>query len=327
MNIEGNLSQPFLRSAWLEALEIAFEISRIDVETPKCKASFQISGDTLYFSGRASWLSDYAVIAGDGSDLLKVIQLALQKTPRAASVSRIVLDAFEESQLQSVSGSLPGWYRVDRFHAWAPEIVFKDPSILSGIVKKDSFKRASKKLEKGGHRVELQVFSDLKSRFEVLDEFVGQHSKRSIEKHGYTEFQDDRYKVFLRELLKRDLEQPDDSCRVHFSALSIDGRRVAFHMGFATKSRFFWYKPSLSTEKTVINAPGEYLMVSLIQEFCKQGARVFDFTIGDEGYKYRFSNHNKALYEMRLYRSFLRALGWRVRQWVKTVWNRVVSRR
>ena len=308
--------------AWVDSLEAAFGEKVIRAKNGQSQALFELHHQTLYFAGRRRWLADYATLDGDPGELLQLLEMTI----KPLRVRRVILDAIESKILNRLQGELKGWYSIQRFQAYAPELVLTTESVAR-IIKKDSFKRSYNKLERGKHVVQVEVFEDLPARLAVLDEFIAQHAFRSFEKRGESEFSDANYQAFYRELLKRDHLEANAECRVHFSALSINGKRLAFHLGFQTKERFYWYKPAFTSAKAVISAPGEYLMVQLIQKCFQNRISVFDFTLGDETYKARFANQTKELFEIRFYRSAVMAWLWSLRQKFKRHWARFASRK
>jgi CelD/BcsL family acetyltransferase involved in cellulose biosynthesis len=76
---------------------------------------------------------------------------------------------------------------------------------------------------------------------------------------------------------------------LRFDVLLLDGRPLAFHFGFEYRNRFFWYKPTFDTAWAGYS-PGEVMLKFLLQDAIDRELSEFDFTVGDEPYKYRFCN-------------------------------------
>ena len=67
-----------------------------------------------------------------------------------------------------------------------------------------------------------------------------------------------------------------------------NGQPLAFHFGMNYRGSYLWYKPSFAIE-LARHSPGEVLLRQLLLTAIEENARVFDFGIGDEAFKYRFA--------------------------------------
>lgn len=73
---------------------------------------------------------------------------------------------------------------------------------------------------------------------------------------------------------------------VHISCLSLNGDVIAAHFGYRYKNnRLYYYMPSFAAEHSSYS-PGRILIFHLLNYCFEQGIEIFDFTIGDESYKY-----------------------------------------
>ena len=76
---------------------------------------------------------------------------------------------------------------------------------------------------------------------------------------------------------------------LRFTVVEWNGAPIAFHLGFSFRDRYLWYKPSFDVSKAKWS-PGEVLLRHLLLAAIDEGIRIFDFGIGEEPFKARFSN-------------------------------------
>jgi len=77
---------------------------------------------------------------------------------------------------------------------------------------------------------------------------------------------------------------------LRFTVVEWEDRPVAFHFGTSHAGRFLWYKPSFAID-LARRSPGEVLLRHLLLGAVAEGARSFDFGLGAEPFKLRFSDH------------------------------------
>ncbi|MGH7775249.1 MAG: GNAT family N-acetyltransferase, partial [Candidatus Binatia bacterium] len=75
---------------------------------------------------------------------------------------------------------------------------------------------------------------------------------------------------------------------------------IAYHLGFELNGKFIFYKPTFDVNLWA-EWPGEVLIRHLFDYAASRGIREFDFTAGDEAYKYRFANQVRRNYTLHLY--------------------------
>ncbi len=66
-------------------------------------------------------------------------------------------------------------------------------------------------------------------------------------------------------------------------------------------NRFIWYKPSFDVAYFK-HSPGEVLIKNLLEYVLERNLAEFDFTIGEEAFKYRFANHVRLNYAVHVFR-------------------------
>src|SRR5207249_709520 len=118
-----------------------------------------------------------------------------------------------------------------------------------------------------------------------LDEFFEQHVSRWAATPYPSLFHDPAQRAFYQALTPLAAK----AGWLRFTRLEWEGRSIAFHFGFCYGGRYLWYKPSFAIA-LARHSPGEVLLRQLLLAAKNEGSRVFDFGLGDEGFKRRFAN-------------------------------------
>lgn len=80
----------------------------------------------------------------------------------------------------------------------------------------------------------------------------------------------------------------------HVSYLLLNDRIIAVHLGYLFKNdRMYYYMPSFADEYETYS-PGRVLVYHLLEHCFAKGVKVFDFTLGDESYKYDWTRDETA---------------------------------
>jgi len=165
--------------------------------------------------------------------------------------------------------------------------------ILTGILSKRSLRRHQNKLRRLGSL----RFHHLEDRGEIrrhLPRFFEQHIHRRALAGDRSHFLESESRRFYEHLI----ETLDPGRELRFGVLDLDGRPLAYHLGFELNGRFTWYKPTFDVDCWDLS-PGEVLLKSLFEYAQERGVEEFDFSRGDEAFKDRFANHvrqNQTLY-------------------------------
>jgi CelD/BcsL family acetyltransferase involved in cellulose biosynthesis len=83
--------------------------------------------------------------------------------------------------------------------------------------------------------------------------------------------------------------------------LEFDGAPVAAWYGWRIGERYAFYNGGLDPDHSKLS-PGLVLLARVIESAFGEGARVFDFLLGDEGYKARFAEHSRPVTDLTLAR-------------------------
>ena len=81
----------------------------------------------------------------------------------------------------------------------------------------------------------------------------------------------------------------------------LDGQPIAFHYGFNYAGSLIWYKPTFDVAQAK-HSPGLVMLDHLIGYALDHRLRELDFTLGDEAFKRRFTNHVRQNVSVQIFR-------------------------
>ncbi len=81
---------------------------------------------------------------------------------------------------------------------------------------------------------------------------------------------------------------------LHFSALRLKGRTVAWHLGFTYRDRFYYYMPAYEKEFEHFS-PGKILLLKCAEDAIARKLTVFDYLRGEENYKAEWTDQRAYL--------------------------------
>jgi CelD/BcsL family acetyltransferase involved in cellulose biosynthesis len=175
-----------------------------------------------------------------------------------------------------------------------------DPKSDAEAVNKKSLKRHFNALKKSGEVEFVHLGADAEEHLEL---FYQQHNgRRALAGGEGLLFDQPAQREFYRSLA-RALAPLD---RLRFAVVRLNGKPLAFHFGFEYDGVFTWYKPSFDAAEAH-RSPGEVLIKYLLEYCIARGVKEFDFTVGDEAFKYRFANEIRKVNRLRVFR---RPAGW-----------------
>jgi len=178
----------------------------------------------------------------------------------------------------------------------APTRLFGDPEQDQQLVRKKSLRRHYNYFQRSG-QLEFKHCDTVEEIMGYLDLFFEQHIQRWALTDAPSLFLDERQRDFYREVV----------CALAptgwllFSVVLFNQTPLAFHFGFEYGDRIMWYKPTFNVDYAD-HSPGEVLIKYLLEYALDQGVAEFDFTIGEEAFKYRFANHTRLNYAVRVFR-------------------------
>ena len=197
------------------------------------------------------------------------------------------------------------------FRSRCPRTVFPDgdDSVLRKILKKKSLRRHRNKMARKG-KLEFRHLESREEIHEHLPTFFAQHESRRRLAGDRSIFEDEARRTFFKSLVDR----LDPRAQLRFAVVELDGRPVAYHLGFEQDGVFVWYKPAFDA-KMATDSPGEVLLLNLFEYVGQRGLSVFDFTVGEEAFKDRFATESMRCYTLHCFPRGLR--GWSSRSWFR----------
>jgi CelD/BcsL family acetyltransferase involved in cellulose biosynthesis len=175
------------------------------------------------------------------------------------------------------------------FQCHCPTILLENhrEETLRRLLQKKSLKRHENSLAKRG-RVAFRHVQDRAEIKQHLESFFHQHITRHAAAGNVSRFLRPKSRDFYYAMV----DELDPRSELRFSVLELNDRPVAYHFGFQTGEKYYWYKPAFDVEYKK-ESPGEVLLRNLFRHAQSNGIREFDFTIGDEFFKTRFANFYK----------------------------------
>jgi len=290
----GDAEVPFLTAGWQRAWWRTFgrgQLVPVVAERrgePFALLPLYADGQMLYLVG-SSGADELDVIGdvGDGRTLAAMIAEAIELS---GPVRGLVLYHLPErsrtsARLQEAAHHL-GWRLFDEGSLAAPALdLGSDGSAGRRAASKTSLRRHERGLARDGS-LRVTLLRDAEDVLPWLGSFFEQHVGRWAGTPHPSLFCDDAQRRFYERLAVAG----GSAGWLRFAVVEWDDRPVAFHFGTSLAGRFLWYKPSFAID-LARRSPGEVLLRSLLLGAVAEGARLFDFGLGDEPFKLRFSDH------------------------------------
>ena len=259
----------------------------------------------LRFIGTVNYASDYAnLLLPEDASRENVLSLLFDEIARDAGWDIIELARFPthspwreavEAKLRSIVPALSVSVETE-----APTRLLRNPEEDRGIVNGKSFKRDTNWfLKRGTMEFEQSWTSEHEPRVvSRLDDFFKQHIERRDLAGDKSQFHDPRQKQFYRDLVPTLMRRG----WLRFSMLKWTDVALGYHFGFEFANKFCLYKPTFNVEYSK-QGPGKVMLKYLIEDAVERRLNEFDFTVGEETYKYRFANLVRTNTRFRAFRS------------------------
>lgn len=101
--------------------------------------------------------------------------------------------------------------------------------------------------------------------------------------------------IFINNLNKDFIKNLDELEESVFSSLTLNDKLIAAHIGYLYKESFYHIMPTHNIEFKKYS-PGTIILYNMVKSFFDMKLKKFDFTIGSEFYKKRWSNNYSYLY-------------------------------
>jgi CelD/BcsL family acetyltransferase involved in cellulose biosynthesis len=253
----------------------------------------------LQFIGSGDYASDYCdvLVAADRPDAVDAFAdwlFAARPAWRRVDFRNVPTGSPHRARLEARLRERSSWI-VSEVEADAPTRLLGDAAADRDVLNKSSLKRHFRQLARSG-RLEFEHLDSAAAIEPLLEAFFRQHVERRALAGGKSQFLDSRQQGFYRALVRA--LAPRGWLR--FGVVRLDGEPIAFHFGFEYGSRFIWYKPAFSAAHAR-RSPGEVLLKFLLEDAVARGLAEFDFTVGNEAFKYRFANRVRTTHRIRVY--------------------------
>lgn len=265
-------------------------------------------------------VSDYNGLICDPARACRVLEAAIQALLRTDGWDRIVLENVPARSslaacLESLSPGARRHMEVIRGIP-CPTLVLSEQKeqILDGILAKS--KRKVNALRRLGN-VRFRHIEDPAELKAHLPAFYRQHINRWAVDGIRSRFVENASIEFYESLLAR-LHIRDE---IRFSVLELDERPVAYLLGFQVNGKYSFYKPTFDIDLWD-HSPGLVLLFNLFRHVKTEDVSEFDFGLGGESYKYRFSNLTRQNLDIHIHRPGVRGaairFGLRLKERVRT---------
>ena len=163
---------------------------------------------------------------------------------------------------------------------------------VNDILKKKFYQdlMRTKKLIKKYGKVEFVIAKNSEEKKYFLDILIKQKKKKleKIDVNSLTERDLDFYKNFEIYENKQYLTQA--------SAIKLNGEFIAMHWGVIGDKYYYYLLPSMKEEGVKKFQPGKLLLSLLIRRSISKKLKYFDFGLGEEPYKSKWSNNSLNIY-------------------------------
>jgi CelD/BcsL family acetyltransferase involved in cellulose biosynthesis len=236
----------------------------------------------VYFVGSGG--SDYLDFVGDLSDpeaLTCVLRTARDQVPNFAGFRFYhVPDTSNTGRRLAAAAARLGLCCRDEGGMQAPWL---DLAAEPRAADKKRLIKCERSLEREGP-LETRHFRHAQEILPQLDDFFRQHMARWDGRGRPSQFHDPTQQAFVR----RVVEHGARAGWLRFTRLDWCGSPIAFHLGFSYRGTYLFYKPTFAVE-FARRSPGQVLLRRVLAAAVDEGATRFDFGLGDEAYKRRFT--------------------------------------
>lgn len=253
--------------------------------------------------------ADYGDMLGGTATAAAALEAALDALAADADWDRLeLINVREDAVMATALAGLPPRWRArllsERGQPCPAAVAEGDPAAMYDMfVRKKSLRQFTRTLARLGDLV-LTHYEDPAEAQTQLKLLFRQHAERSAVAGRRSQFLDDPRERQLFRFLVDELD-PRTVCRM--SVLWAGDNAVACHFGFEAAGRFVYYKPTFDVDLWALSA-GQVLLTKMFEYAMSHELPVFDFSIGDEAYKYRFANHVPHTFNHRLVRTRPRAV-------------------
>ena len=148
----------------------------------------------------------------------------------------------------------------------------------------------TKRLIKKQGKVEFIIAKNSQEKRDFLDILINQ-KKESLVK-GNNESFSEKDLNFYKNFEKYEYKHYN----TQVSAIKLNGEFIAMHWGIVNQNYYYYLIPSMKEESFKKFSPGKLLLSLLIRWSISKRIKIFDFGLGEELYKSKWSNKKKNIY-------------------------------
>jgi CelD/BcsL family acetyltransferase involved in cellulose biosynthesis len=204
----------------------------------------------------------------------------LQKQKKFKNISNPFIEYFKNSVFHHKA------YQINFSHSLSPQ---KEKKIKKVILDN---KRQYKRISKFGS-ISFQDPNDKYQKKLIISKMIEQKETRYIQTNTWNMFSKKKYKDFYYGLPDVDFKELE----VSVSTLISKNEFIACHVGLVHRNIFYYLMPSFDFLNWSVFSPGNILLEHLINKSQNKNLNFFDFTIGGEEYKKKWTNEEINLYE------------------------------
>jgi len=148
----------------------------------------------------------------------------------------------------------------------------------------------TKKLIKKYGKVQFIIAKSSEEKKILLESLIKQKKEELLKNKNYYINENDLkfYKNFENYKKKEYMTQ--------ISAIKLDENLIAMHWGVTHKNYYYYLLPSMKSEGVKQFSPGKLLLSLLIRWSISKKIKIFDFGLGEEHYKKKWSNKTQTIY-------------------------------
>ncbi len=260
------------------------------------------SESVLSFIGGQNYASDYCdlIVPRDRLDILQFLlrstfergsdwsYMELLNVPRSSPHYTTLVDTLRQLNPRVI----------ELKYAEAPALDMRPEQTVEKLLDRKSIKRNTSYFRKKG-ALELRHCTTLQEIRENLSIFFRQHIERRAAAGDVSLFNNEADRAFYKNMI----EVLFPAGLLRFSLLLWNGRAIACHLGFEYNNTFLYYKPTFDTSLAT-KSPGQVMLTEMLLDSHQRGFHEFDFTVGEEGYKYQFANQIRTNMKIWVYRRY-----------------------
>ena len=161
---------------------------------------------------------------------------------------------------------------------------------LFGKSSRKSLSRKAKKLAALGE-LDCIVITDPEQRLSAIDRLAKWKSVQLEELGSANPFRGDGFSNFLKSAIRHGAPEHFRICQ-----LSAGETPLALTLMLCDDERWFLYQTAFTDSEEGRYSPGLLLLRDILKRAHDAGVKVFDFGLGNEGYKRKYCNHEQILY-------------------------------